>query len=113
MTRVIVIGAVDDGRDYAQAYKDGTAEPRRNVASTREGRTVEDGRQSVNSGTPKWIIASVQKGRRTAAELKSATKPETMSKQSIAKEDRDAAEDGHRSEAKHSIDSGTLKRSEA
>ena len=38
MTRVIVIGAANDGRDYAQAYKDRTAavivKPKMNVTET-------------------------------------------------------------------------------
>ena len=97
MTRVIVIGAVDDGCDYSQAYRHNTKE------------------HSINSGTqnrsrlPNQSIASARVGCRTAAELKPTAKPKTMTKQRIAKDGRGTVEDGRRSEAKHSIKLGNAK----
>ena len=36
---VVVIGVIDEGRDYAQEYEDRTAATRRSIASTQERRT--------------------------------------------------------------------------
>ena len=73
MTRVIVIGAVDDdGRDYAQEYEDCTTATRKSIASTRDDRTAEastgegrteDGTEArrINSGRPRTEFGRLTK----------------------------------------------------
>ena len=52
MTRVIVIGAVDDGRDYAQEYEVRITATCRSITSSRDNRTADSTKpkHSINSG---------------------------------------------------------------